>query len=78
VRIPHDEWSEASGKLVEDDDGKLWRIIGFIDQPTVILDPVMIHGETDLRTRAYEVMGSLNSKRFHRLVRTPTPETSNG
>ena len=73
MEIPRDEWAEASGKLVEDDEGHLWRIIGFIDQPTVILAPVKTAASSmqriDDRTTAYEVMGSPNSKRYHRLVR---------
>ena len=73
MNIPRNEWQDASGKLVEDDNGQLWRVIGFIDQPTVILEPVKLQGnpmqQTDTRQRAYEVMGSETSKRFHRLVR---------
>ncbi len=77
MNIPPQEWQDASGKLVEDDSGKLWRIIGFIDKPTVILEPVKLQGhpmqQADDRQRAYEVMGSETSKRFHRLGRLPSP-----
>ena len=70
--IPREEWAEASGSYVEDNSGRLWRIIGFIDSPTVILDPVNICNHDSIepeRVRQYLVMGSRNADEFHRLRR---------
>jgi hypothetical protein len=73
VNIPHSEWPEAAGKLVQDDRGGLWRIIGFIDRPAVILDPVVIVGENeDDRTRQTLIMDSPLSREFRRLVQEAT------
>jgi hypothetical protein len=72
--IPSAQWSEASGGYVVDERGQLWRIVGFIDRPTVILDPVRVLPEpgtvtvTDKRQRQYLIMGSPNSKEFQRLI----------
>jgi hypothetical protein len=69
VNIPESEWHEAAGKLVQDERGGLWRIVGFIDRPTVILDPVVIVGENeDDRTRQTLIMDSPLSREFKRLV----------
>lgn len=69
LTIPHDQWAEASGGLVEDDRGGLWRIVGFIDRPAVMLDPVKLAGEDDDRQRQVLVMSAPITAEYHRLVR---------
>lgn len=69
MNIKHDEWAEASGGYVQDTTGKLWRIIGFIDHPAVILDPVAeVSDLYDERQRQTVIMGSVQSEEFTRLV----------
>jgi hypothetical protein len=41
VKIAKEDWAAASGSIVQDAEGRLWRIVGFIDEPAVILDPVI-------------------------------------
>jgi hypothetical protein len=40
MNIDRKDWQKASGGLVEDDHGNLWRIAGFIDSPAVVLNPI--------------------------------------
>jgi len=69
MNIPQSEWAEASGSLVQDANGKLWRIIGFIDRPAVLLDPVELVGEEESdRSRQTLIMGSPLSREYVRLV----------
>ncbi len=69
--IPREEWG-SENRLVIDDQGKLWRIIGFISDPAVILDPVIEKGAEapwiEERQRMTIVMGSNQSKDFRRLI----------
>jgi hypothetical protein len=62
VKIQRDDWGRASGSLVIDGNAQLWRIVGFIDQPAVILDPVRIEGQDDKRQRDTVIMGCVNSE----------------
>lgn len=73
MKIAREDWPAASGGIVEDDDGRLWRILGFIDQPAVVLAPIIEGdrpaGQPDDRHQVVEILGCPNSERFHRLVR---------
>jgi hypothetical protein len=68
MEIKQDDWQDASGSYVQDTTGRLWRIIGFIDRPAVILDPVAGDDQFDERRRQTVIMGSLQSQEFTRLV----------
>lgn len=74
MQIPESEWADAAGSYVIDASGNLWRIVGFVDRPTVILDPVKpqsspgVVAMKDDRKRQYLVMGSSNSTGFRRLI----------
>lgn len=74
MNIPHEKWSQASGGYVLDAQGKLWRIVGFIDRPAIVLDPVRISDPAedapagDVRQRETVIMGTPHSKDFQWLV----------
>lgn len=74
--IAPDQYSAASGSYVQDEQGQLWQIVGFIERPAVILDPIPAEpapGELG-RQRQTIVMGSPLSEKFTRLV----PEKAHG
>lgn len=66
--IKREDWAAASNGIVEDRQGGLWRIIGFLDRPTVILEPIPAN-ELTSPPRQYVVMGSPNSEDFFWLRR---------
>ncbi len=72
MNIPHEEWQEAAGGLVQDAQGHLWRIVGFIDRPAVLLNPVTTQEEVDRaeppRPQMTVIMGSPVSEEYTRLV----------
>lgn len=73
MRIRQSDWEDASGTYVQDDNKRLWRIIGFISEPTVILEPVIEANRNslaahDTRFKRYIVMGSAESDSFQRLA----------
>jgi hypothetical protein len=65
MRIPKDRWEEASNGIVRDKRGELWRIIGFIDRPAVIMRA--IDPEAD-RQELVMIMGSPISDGYEWLV----------
>lgn len=73
MNISPDDWKAASGSYVEDDSGELWRLIGFIDRPAMILSPIKMagapHAQLDGRSQMTVIMGSEQSKQFHLLKR---------
>lgn len=73
MKIQAEEWQSASGSYVEDDNRQLWQLVGFIDQPAMILAPVKIQGspmsKADNRTQQVIIMGSKLSEQFHLLKR---------
>lgn len=71
MNIPPEQWAEASGGYVVDGQGRLWQIIGFIDRPAVILDPVRTRDGNDQRQRETIVMGAPVSDHYTRLVPQP-------
>lgn len=70
MKIAREDWPTASGGIVQDTDGRLWRIVGFIDQPAVVMEPVIERdvAHADDRRQIVEIMGCPNSERFHRLI----------
>jgi hypothetical protein len=72
MEIKREDWEEASNGIVEDRHGGLWRIIGFLDRPTVILDPVRPSAPMKelMPDRQYVVMGSPVSDDYFWLRRT--------
>jgi hypothetical protein len=68
MNIDRKDWQKASGGLVEDDHGNLWRIAGFIDSPAVVLNPL----NDECRHQKTIIMGSALSNEYHWLRREPS------
>lgn len=65
MNILPEDWQSTSGTYAQDRAGDVWRIIGFIDRPAVILERL---GEASPPVRETVIMGSPHSKEWVRLI----------
>lgn len=74
MEIREEDWAEASGGVAQDGHGGIWRIIGFINQPAVILEPVdMLAQEMSGGGQRAVIMGTEHSENWAWLRRQPPP-----